>query len=176
MVPPGWTPINQTQCGGVGIIESNSYRIATFADTSSPTYTWNFCTDSTCTTPRSALAEGSIVNYSDVSNSTPLQTGTGAPECNCAFNTAPQANGLTPTAANSLVIAQHGAFGVHTLSTPAGFSSVFENSNLPNGPDNRQAFTVQMTPMATGIVSSSYTTNVSNSDNIGCLFSANPGP
>jgi hypothetical protein len=177
-VPTGWTPINQTTCGSDFIV-SNSYRIAAPPDGSNtPTYTWSFCTSAPCTgsNPLSATGTASIVSYSDINQATPLQTGTGAPQCDCHFGTTATANGVTPTGANSLVIAQHGSFNNNQLNAPPGFTSIFEHSNVP-GPDNRQSFTVQTTPVATGPVSSTYgTITPVASDNIGCLTSANQAP
>jgi hypothetical protein len=174
-VPSGWTPINQITCGS-GLIESNSYRIAAPPDVPGKVlYTWSFCTSAPCTgsNPLTVAATGSVVSYSDISQTMPLQTGTGAPECDCHFGTTATANGLTPTADNSLVIAQHAAFGNVELSGPAGYTSIFEHSNT-FGPDNRQSFNVQTTPTATGPVSSNYkAVSAPSTNNIGCLISAN---
>jgi hypothetical protein len=172
-VPAGWTPINQFNCG-TDLLESNSFRISAPPDTSlSPTYTWNFCTDSTCATPLASLGTGSIVAYTDVSTTTPLQTGTGAPECNCHFSTTASANGLTPTVANSLVIAQHASFNNNQLNSPSGFNSIFETSNAP-GPDLRQSWQV-LPASPTGAVSSTYgTVSPVASDNAGCLVATTP--
>jgi hypothetical protein len=174
-VPTGWTELVQMGCG-TDFLQSTSYRIAAGTDEPGAPYIWNFCSSSPCTgsNPVSAFAAGSIVNYADVSTSTPIQSGTGAPECNCSDSTTPTADGLTPTVANSLVIAQHGAVGDQELSAPAGFSSIFEHSGNAPGPDNRESWAV-LPASPTGAVSSNYTVaSPVASDNIGCLFSANP--
>jgi hypothetical protein len=174
-VPSGWTPINETHCG-TDFIESLSYRISAPPDMSnSPVYTWSFCTSAPCTgtNPLSVVGTGSIVSYSAINPITPLQTGTGAPECDCHNATAATANGVTPTAANSLVIAQHASVGNNQLTAPLNFTSIFEHSNT-GGPDNRESFQVQGTPTATGPVVSNYgTVSPVASDNIGCLVPAN---
>jgi hypothetical protein len=120
-----------------------------------------------------AFGTGSIVNFSDVSTGTPIQSGTGAPECDCHDATTATANGLTPTIANSLVIAQHGAVGNDSLGAPAGFTSIFVHGNS-SGPDNRNSWAVKPAS-GTGAVSSVYAVGGA-SDNIGCLISVNPGP
>jgi len=176
-VPAGWTTLIQQGCG-TDFLQVISYRVASGDVFPTSSYTWLFCTanDLNCKTGGSSLTTvvgtGSIVNFADVSTVTPIQTGTGAPECDCHLATTATANGLTPTVANSLVIAQHGAVGNVSLGAPAGFTSVFEHANS-NGPDNRNSWGVKS--VATGAVSSTYGGGLA-SDNIGCLVSTNPAP
>ena len=174
-VPPGWILITQVGCG-TDLLESLSYRIHASPDGSlTPNYTWNFCTDSSCTTPESVFGTGSIVAYDDISNSTPLQSGSGSPECDCTLNsTTAIANGFTPTAPNSLVISQFGAVGNDSLKNPAGMISIFNHANL-FGPSDRQSWALLGTS-PTGPVTSAYSAGAAASDNIGCLLSTNPGP
>jgi len=179
-VPTGWTELKQTGCG-TDFRQSISYRVASGDVWPTSAYTWLFCTadDANCVLPSgSSLVKvygtGSIVNFADVSTTTPVQTGTGAPECNCNFGTTATANGLTPTVANSLVIAQHGAVNNDQLIAPASFNGVFEHAGEGPGPDNRNSWAV-LSASPTGAVSSTYGTG-SASDNIGCLVSTNPAP
>ena len=179
-VPTGWTELVQQGCG-TDFRQSISYRVASGDVWPTSAYVWLFCTadDVNCAPSGSSLTSvfgtGSIVNFADVSTVTPIQTGTGAPECNCSVgaSTTATANGLTPTIANSLVIAQHGAVGNDSLGSPAGFTSIFEHANSA-GPDNRNSWGVKPNS-ATGAVSSVYGSG-SASDNIGCLVSTNPAP
>ena len=177
-VPTGWTELVQQGCG-TDFRQSISYRIASDDVWPTSSYVWLFCTadDANCAPSGSSLTSvfgtASIVNFADVSTVTPIQTGTGAPECDCNFGTTATANGLTPTVANSLVIVQHGAVGNVSLAPPAGFTSIFDHANS-NGPDNRQSWGV-LPALPTGAVSSLYGSG-SASDNIGCLISTNPAP
>jgi len=177
-VPTGWTELAQTGCG-TDYLQSISYRIASGDVWPTSAYIWLFCTadDVNCVPSGSSLTNvistGSIVNFAGVSTSTPIQSGTGAPECDCNFGTTATANGLTPTVANSLVIAQDGAVGNVSLSAPVGFTNIFVHGNS-SGPDNRNSWGV-LPALPTGAVSSTYRTG-SASDNVGCLISVNPGP
>jgi hypothetical protein len=175
-VPTGWTELVQTGCG-TDFRQSISYRVASGDVWPTSAYTWNFCTSSTSCPGANSVnvyGTGSIVNFADVSTTTPVQSGTGAPECNCNFGTTATANGLTPTIANSLVIAQHGAVNNDQLNAPASFNSIFEHAGQGPGPDNRNSWAV-LPASPTGAVSSSYAVG-SSSDNIGCLVSTNPAP
>jgi hypothetical protein len=174
-VPTGWTELAQTGCG-TDYRQSISYRIASGDVWPTSAYIWNFCTSSTSCPGANSVnvyGTGSIVNFADVSTTSPIQTGTGAPECNCGFGTTATANGLTPTIANSLVIAQDGAVGNVSLSAPVGLTNIFVHGNSI-GPDNRNSWGV-LPASPTGAVSSNYGTG-SASDNVGCLISVNPGP
>jgi len=179
-VPAGFTELIQTGCG-TDFRESISYRVASGDVWPMSAYTWLFCTanDVNCVLPSGSslvnvYGTGSIVNFADVSTVTPVQTGTGAPECNCGLGTTATANGLTPTIANSLVIAQHGAVNNDQLNAPASFNSIFEHAGQGPGPDNRNSWGVKPAS-PTGSVSSTYAVG-SSSDNIGCLVSTNPAP
>ncbi len=174
-VPTGFTSIIQTNCG-TDFLQSLSYRIAIAGDSAGNPYTWNFCT----LTMRlrhflSAVGTGSLVNYADV-NSSPIQGGTGTPACNCTDSTTATTSAtVTPTVANSLVIAKFGSVGNQELNAPSGFTNIFEHANTA-GPDNRESWGVKPTTLISPAVQSTYGIgSPTASDNVGCLISLNPG-
>ncbi len=122
-VPAGWTEIRHDTCG-TDLQMSIASRIAQVSDTPSTAFTWNF--------NGSFQGSGGITAIFGANDAAPIEADSF--QCTTASSsvTAPS---VTTTNNNALDLLAFGINGDNSLSTPSGYTTVYQHDIATSGPD-----------------------------------------